>query len=92
MKTYYTSEKETHMQCVSVDRIMANLFLLRLTEIEVEVKAGRETSLSSSTAVIFGIEHTSVSLLGVTVKDVKANMSRREVIMNFLFLRLQLLC
>ena len=50
-----------------------------MTEIKVEVKAGRETSLASSGAVIFGIDHTSVSLLGFTVKDVKANMSRREV-------------
>ena len=48
-----------------------------MTEIKVEVKAGRETFLSSSWAVIFGIDHTSVSLLGFT--DVKANMSRREV-------------
>ena len=45
-----------------------------MTEIKVEVKAGRETFLSSSWAVIFGIDHTSVSLLGFTVKDVKANI------------------
>ena len=51
-----------------------------MTKIKVEVKAGRETFLSSSWAVIFGIDHTSVSLLGFTVKDVKANMSTREVI------------
>ena len=50
-----------------------------MTKIKLEVKAGRETFLSSSWAVIFGIDHTSVSLLGFTVKDVKANMSRREV-------------
>ena len=50
-----------------------------MTEIIVEVKAGRETFLSSSWAVIFGVDHTSASFLGFTVKDVKANMSRREV-------------
>ena len=50
-----------------------------MTEIKIEVKAGRETFLSSSRAVIFGIDHTSVSLLGFTVKDVKANMSRRQL-------------
>ena len=50
-----------------------------MTEIKIEVKAGRETFLSSSRAVIFGIDHTSVSFLGFTVKDAKANMSRREV-------------
>ena len=50
-----------------------------MTKIKVEVKAGRETFLSSSWAVIFGIDHTSVSLLGITVEDVKENMSRREV-------------
>ena len=45
MKTYYTSEKETHMQCVSVYRIMDNFFFVEtMTEIEVEVKAGRELS------------------------------------------------
>ena len=50
-----------------------------MTEIKVEVKAGRETFPASSWAVIFEIDHTSVSLLGFTVKDVKAIMSRREV-------------
>ena len=50
-----------------------------MTEIKAEVKAGRETILSSSWAVIFGVDHTSVSFLGFTVKDVKANLSRREV-------------
>ena len=50
-----------------------------MTEIKVEVKAGRETFLASSWAVIFGIDHTSVSLLGFTAKDVKENMSRKEV-------------
>ena len=80
MKTYYTSEKETHMQYESVDRIMDNFFFVEtMTEIKVEVKAGREIFLSSSWAVIFGIDHTSVSFLGFTVKDAKANMSRREV-------------
>ena len=60
MKTYYTSEKETHVQCVSFDRMMDNFFVVEtMTEIKVEVKAGRETFLSSSWAVIFGIDHTS---------------------------------
>ena len=55
MKTYYTSEKETHMQCVSGQFVFVEI----MTEIKLEVKAGRETFLSSSWAVIFGIDHTS---------------------------------
>ena len=50
-----------------------------ITEIRAEVNTCGKTFLSSSWAVLFGVDHTPVSFLGFTVENVSMNMARREV-------------